>query len=385
LQNGDEIQLAVNGPKLGFIVPSGEKSKISSIGLSHRLSLFRRQAMRPYKTAITTLSCLLLLVILGAGGGMYWLNDSVKKGIEHIPGIIIENDSIKRLLDSIREENKRAEIEQASVPPQQPAVNVQTLIDKCKDDIYYIRVDRVYLTDGSHEQEVTMETGEPYRWIATGFLLNDGRFVTARHCVQAWRFEADSAVLIHASMAESYGNVKIVASINAINRKGKQFTFKSTDFKLSDIYDGKQSLGAFDDGTPMNLTSVLFAEDEKFWSTDWAYIKTSLKGTLTMDKNLSNHLQAGTELHVLGFPKQIGVSDTPSAINPAYNKFSVGFDGLDNSGCFLHTRGIDNGNSGGPIFTKQGNKLVVVGIVSRRSILSDEYGYGVPISAIDNN
>ena len=67
LQNGDEIQLAVNGPKLGFIVPSGKKSTVSSIGLTRRLSLFRQQALRPYKNAIAVLSCLLLLLAIGGG------------------------------------------------------------------------------------------------------------------------------------------------------------------------------------------------------------------------------------------------------------------------------------------------------------------------------
>lgn len=49
LQNGDEIQLSVNDPKLGFIIPQGAKAKTGSIALSRRLSLFRQQALRPYK------------------------------------------------------------------------------------------------------------------------------------------------------------------------------------------------------------------------------------------------------------------------------------------------------------------------------------------------
>lgn len=65
LQNGDEIQLSINGPKLGFILPAGKKSTVGSIGLTRRLSLFRQQALRPYKTAITVLSCVLVLAISG--------------------------------------------------------------------------------------------------------------------------------------------------------------------------------------------------------------------------------------------------------------------------------------------------------------------------------
>lgn len=40
LQNGDEIQLSLNGPKMGFIIPTGNKATVGSIGLTRRLSLF---------------------------------------------------------------------------------------------------------------------------------------------------------------------------------------------------------------------------------------------------------------------------------------------------------------------------------------------------------
>ena len=53
LQNGDEIQLSYNGPRLGFIIPQGDQSFVKSIGMTARLNLFRQQALRPYKTALT--------------------------------------------------------------------------------------------------------------------------------------------------------------------------------------------------------------------------------------------------------------------------------------------------------------------------------------------
>lgn len=73
LQNGDEIQLSVNGPKLGFIVPTGNKSKTGSIALSRRLSLFRQQALKPYKTAMAVMSTVIVLLI--AGGVSYGIID----------------------------------------------------------------------------------------------------------------------------------------------------------------------------------------------------------------------------------------------------------------------------------------------------------------------
>ena len=41
LENGDEIQLSVGGPRMGFIVPQGKQSLVSSIKMTERLELFR--------------------------------------------------------------------------------------------------------------------------------------------------------------------------------------------------------------------------------------------------------------------------------------------------------------------------------------------------------
>lgn len=65
LNNGDEIRLSSKGPLMGFIVPQGKQSLVSSIGMTERLSLFRQQALRPYKRAIWTLAIILVLAIAG--------------------------------------------------------------------------------------------------------------------------------------------------------------------------------------------------------------------------------------------------------------------------------------------------------------------------------
>lgn len=69
LKSGDEIRLSSKGPLIGFIVPQGEKSLVKSIGLTERMNLFRKQALRPYKTAIWVLAVILLLAV---GGLVTW-------------------------------------------------------------------------------------------------------------------------------------------------------------------------------------------------------------------------------------------------------------------------------------------------------------------------
>ena len=439
LQSGDDIQLSVGGPRLGFIVPTGNKSTVGSIPISVRIKRFQEQALRPYKAAIATLSCLLLILVLGAGTVMHLMHTKITDLGEEIKTEIAKNTEIQGNLETLINENeiiqkqqeesvqvavkeakkaaeeaemrakeaiKEAEqrateaalktaaelirianeaaeaVKIAESGAQKPDVDIQSLIEKCKDDIYYLFVEKVYLLiDGKRMENVTMGDGNLYGWSGTGFLLNDGHFVTARHCVQGWRFSEDRTVLMSAALADTKKNIEIVASFKAINRTGKILTFNSKEFKLSEKYDVTKQIGSLKGNNPLYLTWFGFANDNRLWSTDWAYINTSSRGSLTADSNLSNNLQTTMELHVLGFPKGIGVGDTPSVINPVYNKINVSLDGLDNSGCFLHTRGTDKGNSGGPIFARKGDELVVIGIVSRGS-KSDQYGYGVPISCI---
>lgn len=73
LQTGDEIQLSVGGPRLGFIVPQGRQALTSSIGLTERMSLFRKQALRPYKTALTIMGIVFVLAVAGLAAWNYSL------------------------------------------------------------------------------------------------------------------------------------------------------------------------------------------------------------------------------------------------------------------------------------------------------------------------
>lgn len=65
LNSGDEIRLSSKGPLMGFIIPQGKQSLVSSIGMTERLSLFRQQALRPYKRALWIMAVILILAIAG--------------------------------------------------------------------------------------------------------------------------------------------------------------------------------------------------------------------------------------------------------------------------------------------------------------------------------
>ena len=122
LQNGDEIQLSTNGPKLGFIADSGDKGLVKSIGLTARLNLFRQQALRPYKQALTALSCLLVLVIAGCS-----------IGYKHMGGTIDKLE--KQLADNkVLVEQYRKELEKRTAEYEEQLVAFKAAMEKMKND-----------------------------------------------------------------------------------------------------------------------------------------------------------------------------------------------------------------------------------------------------------
>lgn len=101
LQTGDEIQLSVGGPRLGFIVPQGRQALTSSIGLTERMSLFRKQALRPYKTALTIMGIVFVLAVTGLAAWNYSLgvkNDILAQKTEEqelqLKGYQVQLDSL---------------------------------------------------------------------------------------------------------------------------------------------------------------------------------------------------------------------------------------------------------------------------------------------------
>lgn len=78
LNSGDEIRLSSRGPLMGFIIPQGKQSLVSSIGMTERLSLFRQQALRPYKRALWIMGIVLVLAVGGLLTWTYFLHDDLK-------------------------------------------------------------------------------------------------------------------------------------------------------------------------------------------------------------------------------------------------------------------------------------------------------------------
>ncbi len=374
LQSGDEIQLSVGGPKLGFIIPQKGKDTVNSIGLSRRLSLFRKQALRPYKTGITIITILLLLAI---AAGIFFIvraNKDIGKIDDRYKQIVMYNDSL-RIADSLNMEGMSKQI-------RGQAGRISILEDKTKgpnfgdfpypDEVYFMQVEAFEIEHDGIVEEVKVgepdpwsedETGTVSGWIATGFLLEDGKFVTAHHCVEGWLFPSrDNIWLLRCLIGIKFEGWKINAKIVARNSK-QEIHLNSKDFHCGSRTGGGVS------------------------SADYAWCQTDRKGVMKSDPDASNNLKTGTYLAIFGFPHAWGVDSMTDKTIPILGSGVVAKDGLESGMILLGNKSFEAGHSGSPVFMvtdsgkgKNATKTwTVVGIVSGAS---SDYGMIVPISRI---
>ena len=126
LNSGDEIRLSSKGPLMGFIVPQGKQSLVSSIGMTERLNLFRQQALRPYKRALWILCIVLILAIAGLvtwnvlqGKKFDQQIQDKQEQIREVQNALEESDAqIEELNDALIEAENKSAAEKARVQRQ---------------------------------------------------------------------------------------------------------------------------------------------------------------------------------------------------------------------------------------------------------------------------
>ena len=462
LQNGDEIQLSAGGPRLGFILPSGAKAGTGSLRLTRRLSLFRQQALRPYKTALTLLTILLLLVIAGSVGWGYYsyqkqeslLADNTKLSTE-LEALILKADSIAdkssaeyqevvkqtedvaaRLAQSnsqlvsenrrVRREVEALQSQVSDAPPQSSSSSagraagsstgaprssnaaaevgasgihgealagtregggnaIGNILPSARDInsysgyVFAIQLERTEVTWRGRTTVII----EPLpKLVGTGFLMNDGRFITARHVVEPWYYynvQLDYSIfdvfrqhrLADLNMYVNNGG-SVIAHYTAVSSTGKRISFNSGNARINRTTD-KMSTDRAGRTSIIRRTAVL---DD----TDWAVYQTLERSGYSHNSALSMNLDIGTTLAVQGYPWGRG-ADEAVQVTPIYSTSQVARNGLDVNGTIMVSNdNTERGNDGGPV-TIVNNEGVyqVVGILSGSTFAK---GRIVPISVV---
>lgn len=427
LQDGDTIQLAKGGPVVRFVVPK-ENSMQSLRGKSRGTTFIRNivsQAIAPYKRTINTLiGIIVALAVLWAAYAVYEhihhqkvvgdLQEKLDKNnmerAEEVSGLrqAIEEQEVRQseereaLQKQIKEQAaqlsaQRRQLDRVSVSTREPGIDEMMANQNLAADVFFIVAKTVVVFNGE-EVEIPYyyrdESGRvrkgQYGWTATGFLLNDGRFVTARHCVEGWWYAAyndTNSFAQYARLSATRNDVKIKTYMTAHSSKsGRSLSFTSDQFHIDRSKDHIETIATAEDGTAIKWRFVFPAMegwDPTMFATDWAWVQTQHTGTLEADASLSISLASQQKLLVMGFPKGLGV-ESASRIEPISYQMNVTQPGISSNGCIMHSTGTDRGNSGGPIFAVKNGKLVVVGIVSRGDERSSLYNWAVPISRIGN-
>ena len=398
LQNGDEIQLSTGGPRLGFLVKEGAGSLVKSINLTARLSLFRQQALKPYKRALATVASILVAVVVGGIFAINGLSTELDNTQSRLADAVEHNKELEKLiaeqkgildnqngrLDSIAKIKQRVIVREVAQPDAtRPSVDMTS----CHPHVYHMTM-FIALPDG---KKIQFGYG-------TGFQLNDGKFVTARHCVHPYYsnnyyFSNNGELIVRDGVDPRM--VCDELAINTMYQSGQvsieckcvsatnSFTLSSNSvhdygggsdriYTLSKSFRANNPDGSLYGEIPAGTEIRVGA----LGAYDYAWFSHGSGDGLVANRSLSTNIQQGTQLYILGYPHGWGKG------NPILSTAMCSQSGLskDLGGTIMASNdNSEGGNSGGPIFVRSENGWEVVAIVSGSSFAKGRF---VPISVI---
>jgi pSer/pThr/pTyr-binding forkhead associated (FHA) protein len=378
LNNGDEIQLSVEGPRLRF---NTTKAGTAKIGFTNKMNLVMQQAIKPYKTAAISVVMIFILTMSGTGFLIYDLSQTTQQQrmislaqadsiaslnarnsalaenfrisqdqiAQDRQRMIQEREQFERQLATIQERSKQMidSLQLAS-----GSVNYADVIEDLKSHVMAISLTEL----------ITNHHGERnrYEWegstMCTGFMLDGGLFVTARHCVDAYGTESGT-VNWQANLIEHSGGEAVY-----------KFTARSYDSTYILEFTNKDLVqdDSMDEYYEVDLDSGgrgTVRIPDYFRGADWAYIQTDYDTGMSFNKQLSGNLRNGTDLFVLGYSygDEFRVDGN---LEPYFSTAKVTLSGLQDGTVHVTEVGWDGGNSGGPVFTLSNGAPEVVGIVT---------------------
>lgn len=420
LQSGDEIQLSVGGPRLGFIVPQGKQGLTSSIRLTERMNLFRQQALAPYKRAIWSLACLLILAVVGFSIWTYMLNKDLQeqkaqavalqeqvanydKQIAELEPIVNKTPELEAQLAELK--NKRAqvitrvkeiyvnhpEIKPESItepspvvdpvvpnpdpdPDPVPVVGV-TDLRQCYDNIYRIIVEEITLERDGMSRSAGMALNDID--CGTGFIIDNGTFVTARQNIQPWIYINGIAptgwrARIAQFVAMGFEvNMKFAAY--STSGPSQKIEFKSRDFDLpeaGDVISATISLSRTDWEYVQGLGFAVSKDELKRTGSDikinatrgrsYALYHSTGRNGIDTDNGISQSISGAHDIEICGYTNN-NVQDLSGAVE--YFKTSTSNADLKQGTIKTQSAPAAAGYLGAPAFVKDENGVYsVVGV-----------------------
>lgn len=391
LHAGDEIRLSYEGPRLRFLHTPANKTT-ASMKFTSRLKEFGSQALRPYKQAIVGLLLLLMTLLGFTIWNFYKVSNELKTSKETIEGVStkIENQIvITNSIDSVTKINSDKidsfiiKIKGIKPPiidvPDVKKLPVPPSLRELEGSIYFIYITNVQVGQDKITKPFELDKDLSYRWSGTGFLLDDGRFVTARHVIQPWRFnikcggidseDLDQQVKTFLNNVEITGG-KVEITYVAISPNGDRFTFTNSDVTLD------LSKDLLDCGN--NDKSEYGIKKCVKYNTDWSYLKfNKRKGKLKDKHQISLVLPKGTQIVGLGYSYGDYLQSNYK-LEPLLIEGKVVQSNTTNGMISIAANALAGGSSGGPVMIKMADgSFEVIGIISNRL---DQVQFLVPVS-----
>jgi hypothetical protein len=258
--------------------------------------------------------------------------------------------------------------------------------------IYIIKVDSIYIYRAKSDTSCIQLSRAS---IGTGFVTDDGHFVTARHCIEPWlAMESElrddfnqitSEIVKYAILAEEDTTIRLVSKITIMSEDEKrQWQCTSEDFFMDKEQDNIYELGNINRTYFWRTLTSHYDDKESMlgdlavmrWSDDKPQGHISLANdTLLISQDLSQ-----PTLYGFGFPPNHYNRDTMPHIQDA--ETSISFIPRHPDDFLICNYKFDAGYSGGPIFMKNWTNTTksVVGIISWAD---DQKTLIVPVSQIN--
>jgi hypothetical protein len=378
LNSGDEIQLSVEGPRLRY---NTSREGLSKMGFTSKLNLVMQQSIRPYRTAVIALALVLLTSIAAAGFLIFEMQKTLtlqeelivaqteltRAQADSIAAMNAQNADLVRRFQATQQaieqerqqrnrelqqlEGRIVELREESERLMRSAVvNYADIIEPLKPMIIGISLNYIEMEFAGERQRI--DAGG--HLMCTGFLIEGGTFVTARHCIDLYETEG-SPIMVLANIFEHNGGQVSFHFTGASYDGNVRFDFSNRD--LTADYSSDTLVEVEIEGE-----QVVMREQKFFQGSDWAYMQTRYAHGLKFDKPLSSSLRNGTDLFVLGYSYGMDFR-TSGNLEPYFSTARVTLSGIEGGVVQATETGTDKGNSGGPVFTLVDGQPYVIGIV----------------------
>lgn len=281
-------------------------------------------------------------------------------------------------------------------------------IEDCQSAVYYVKMDNIQVYDRTGTLRFQFDMTEWQAAGGTGFMLENGVFVTARRVIEPWYYyysttvdrnyveyigvdaNGDKWTLSDLQVLAQHG-WKIEANFTAYSPARTSFKFRTSEMSTAKITDSDRLEADVKSavvskhvrrlvGTSRFVLYVYSAS-----SKDWATLGkseqlASVKG-LKYSSSASVSLNSGDDVVALCYPKQEGFKNSLN-VNPELRTNTVNSPDLNNVGVIeLATKRYYKGADGAPVLTQIDGIWTVVGILGHTDVASDR-DFAAPIKNI---